>query len=155
MRIRNLEKKDIKGASEIVRRNYNTRYQRNSAREMRAMFGNPVIPPKYVVAEENGKIMGCGGYIQSWMDYNIYNIFWINVDPSRQRQGIGTKIVGHIIADIRKQKGADRKASTILLTTDKPGFYRKRFGFRTIERFKDKYHHLMCLELRNKSNGLK
>jgi len=58
----------------------------------------------------------------SWMDYNIYNIFWVNVSPIHQGKGIGTALIEKIIKIIKR-----KKAKIILLTTSKPKFYSKKF----------------------------
>ncbi len=146
MKIRPLREDDILHASKITGENYSLRYAKNSIREMRASFDNPVIAPKYVVAEDKGKIVGYGGYIQSWMDYHVYNLFWINVSPNRQREGIGTKIVKRLISEIKRQRGMDKKALMILLTTSKPKFYSKCFGFKVLTKFKHDRNYLMCLK---------
>jgi N-acetylglutamate synthase-like GNAT family acetyltransferase len=148
MKIRPLRRKDIASTTKIIGKNYSHFYGLKSSQEMGAMFDNMVIPPKYLVAEEGGEIIGCGGYIQSWMDYHVYNIFWINVDPTYQRKGIGTQIVRAIISDIKKQKGKDKRADLILLTTTKPKFYQKRFGFKTLTKFGGDKDDLMALDLR-------
>ena len=66
------------------------------------MFSKSLIKPRYIVAEKNYEILGFGGYTQSFMDYHVYQIFWINVKPNFQNKGIGTKIVKRIIEDIKK-----------------------------------------------------
>ncbi len=141
-----MRKGDIRKASVIVGENWSKRYQRTSAVEMKAEFANKVYPPKYVVAEEGGEVVGLGGYIQSWMDYHVYNIFWIAVEPRQQGRGIGTKIVRKIISDIKKKIG-ESSAHMVLLTTDKPRFYSKKFGFRILASFGDMEHKLMGLKL--------
>ncbi|MCL5430585.1 MAG: GNAT family N-acetyltransferase [Candidatus Marsarchaeota archaeon] len=147
MKIRPLKKSDIRSTSKIVLENYSRRYQLNAAKEMRAEWRNHVDPPRYIVAEESGKIIGLGGYTQSWMDYHIYNVFWINVEPKWQGRGVGTKIMQKIISDIKKKRGLDKTASMILLTTDKPGFYSEKFGFKTLSMFRHNKHYLMGLKV--------
>ena len=145
MKVRPLRKRDIRKASVIVGEDWSKKYQRTSAVEMGAEFVNRVDPPKYVVAEEKGEVVGLGGYIQSWMDYHVYNIFWIAVKPKWQDKGIGTAIVGKIISDIKKREG-ENKAHMVLLTTNKPGFYAKKFGFKILTSFGDREHKLMGLK---------
>ena len=128
MKIRDLKKEDILLLSKIVSLNYSKKYGENSKKEIEASFENKIIPPKYLVAEEKGKIFGFAGYIQSWMDYSVYNIFWVNVHPDYQKQNIGSKLVKEVIKKIKSIKG-DYKAKMILLTTTKPKFYSERFGF--------------------------
>lgn len=142
MKLRPLKPKDIKNASRIIGQNYSEKYERMSFKEMEAMFKNYVAKPEYIVAEEKGAIVGLAGYIQSWMDYNVYNLFWVNVTPARQRDGIGTALVKKVIAIIKKQG-----ASMILLATSKPKFYAKRFKFKRLGKFKHNKYDLMGLKI--------
>lgn len=146
MRLRALKQKDILSCSKIIEKNYSKKYRDNSILEMKEMFGNSKIKPKYIVAEENNKIRGFGGYIQSWIDYGIYQIFWINVDPEFQRKNIGTKIVNEIIKEIKSLEGWAKKASLVELSTSKPEFYEKKFGFKKVYNKKDN-EYLMVLKI--------
>ena len=130
MKIRKLRPSDIKNASSIVENNYSKTYGKRAEKELWAMFKNKVFDPTYFVAEENKKIIGVAGYSQSSMYYTIYEIFWVNVSPISQNKGIGTKLVGRVLKEIKNKKGEDR-ASVILLTTSKLKFYIK-FGFKAI-----------------------
>lgn len=74
----------------------------------------------------------------------VYQLFWISVLPEFQRKGVGTKIVDTIIKEIKKIRGKHRKAKLIQLTTTKPEFYEKKFGFKKIESL-GKNEYLMSL----------
>lgn len=52
MQIRDLQKSDIAQASHIVGINYGKAYEQSSRKEMEAMFKNTIVPPHYIVAEE-------------------------------------------------------------------------------------------------------
>jgi N-acetylglutamate synthase-like GNAT family acetyltransferase len=147
MKIRLLKEKDIKNAARIVGINYSKKYERSATLELKAMFGSSPSKPKYYVAEANDKIVGFAGFIQSWMDYNIYQIFWVNVLPKEQGKNIGKDLVAKIISEIKKKKDAN----LILLTADagvkNNDYYRKNFGFKTLELFDKKSYHLMSLSL--------
>jgi ribosomal protein S18 acetylase RimI-like enzyme len=144
MKIRPIRKEEVGKASRIVGLNYSKEFEKRSKCEIRAMFKNYEGKPKYLVAEHNGKIAGFAGYIQSWVDYHIYEIFWVNVTPEYQNRGVGTKLVRKIIKIIKSKRGED-KAHFILLTTTSPNFY-KRLGFEILLKFK-KNNYLMALEL--------
>lgn len=134
MKIRLATEKEAKKLSQIVSKNYSPLYGKLAYKEILAMFKNYVIKPKYFVAEEKGEIKWFAGFIISRMDYHIYNIFRVNVDPKYQGQGVGTKLIEKIVKTIKSYKGTF-KAKTVLLTTTKPGFY-ERFGFTTLKEYK-------------------
>lgn len=142
MEIRNLRHFEVDALCEIVRKNYSNEYAEKAKWEFLDMFGNSQIKPTYLVAEELGEIRGFGGFQQSMMDYNIYEIFWINVDPKHRRRKIGTKIVKKIIDEIRKEK----ESKLIQLTTTSQEFY-NQFGFETLRTFNQGKNFLMILDL--------
>ena len=143
MTIRPLEKRDITQVGAIVRKNYSAKYERLAIPELREMFRTGPLKPRYVVAEEKGKIFGVAGYIQSWMNYNVFQIFWVNVTPERQRQGIGKKLISRAIQQVKK----NRQARLILLTTLFPRYYQKHWGFQKIAIFSKKKDNLLTLSL--------
>lgn len=145
MKIRLLRPEEVNEASKIIGQNYTKEFQRSGKKELRSMFSNAAIRPKYFVLIDKGKIIGLGGFTQSWMDYSIYEIFWINVLQNRQNQGLGKRIVGRILKEIRK----DKNARQILLTADAEKnlqkYYAIDFGFETIRFYE--HSHLMALAL--------
>ncbi|MES2213457.1 MAG: GNAT family N-acetyltransferase [Patescibacteria group bacterium] len=145
MKIRLLQKKDITQAATIVGKNYNKKYQRSATLELKDMFGKSQVTPIYFVAEEKGKILGFAGFSQSWMDYSIWTIFWVNVLPNLQKQGIGKLLVDRVIKEIRKKKNA----KLILLSAKIPDYYVKHFDFKTIDKVDDSYD-LMSLDISKK-----
>lgn len=144
IKLRPLKKSDILSAAKIIGENYSAAYQRSSTKEMRAMFEPGVVKPYYLVAEENKKIIGFGGYMQSWMDYEIYTLFWLNVQKKYQGNGVGTKIVKKLIQLIKRKNPV-----FILLSTDRPGFY-TRFGFKKLRYFKSNGYTVMGLTIKKK-----
>lgn len=110
--------------------------------EMQASFMNYPIKPVYITAEERGEIIGIAGYIQSWMDYNIYEIFWVNVSPDYQGQGIGSALVNKVISIIKR-----KRPKMILLVTDNPKFYANKFNFKLLSKCKNDTYTLMALRL--------
>ena len=140
MRIRRLRKTEIERAAHVIRRNYSASDARKAKLEFEAMFGDSPVKPTYLVAELNKEAVGIVGYVQSWMDYRAYEVFWVNVLPEHQSQGIGTRLMTHVLALLRKKKPA-----FILLTArnHRYGFYKKKFGFKSVGQKGTK--RLMCL----------
>ncbi len=143
MIIRPIRKNEVKRASQIVGQNYSKQYEKNSFKEIGATFQKYVIQPKYLVAELDGEVVGLAGYTLSWMDYATYTIFWVNVAPQYQRKGIGSALVKKVLGIIKK-----KDAKMILLVTDKPKFYAKRFKFKTLAKFECDPYELMALRLK-------
>ena len=144
MRIRLLQEKDIPMVVSIVGLNYSKKYQKLVIPELYAMFSHNSIRPMYYVVEENKEIIGFGGYTQSWMDYTIYEMLWINVHPIRQKQGMGQRLILKLLAKIRKKKNAQ----LIVLTTSSPQYYKKKFNFTIMEKLNDG-HYLMKFSIEN------
>ena len=149
MKIRKLKSSEIKIVADIIRLNYNQYTSSLALPELAAMFGSKMFSPNYLVAEEQCKIVGLAGYIQDWIDYNVYGIFWVNVAPAHQRQGIGKLLIKKTIQTLKKKGG-----QLIILTTRKPKFYRQ-FDFKSVLAFRStgkvsrgKITHFMVLRLK-------
>ena len=144
MKVRPLQKKDISRAVAVILENHEREYAAQARQELEETFKmSAAIRPHYVVAEDRGCVAGIAGYMQSWMDYDIWLIFWVNVEPARQRQGIGKRLVRRAIADIKKQKGA----KLILLSAASPRYYAAHFGFKAVKVFGKNRQRLMALAL--------
>ena len=146
MNIRLLRKSEINNASWLVRLNYSKRYESIAHDEIAAMFERESYKPSYMVAEDQGHIIGFAGYGQSWMDFRVYHIFWVNVHPEHQGRGVGSLLVSAVIRKIKARHGRDKKASVVLITTTAPAFYGAKFGFRPLLKL-DKSDFLMALSL--------
>jgi N-acetylglutamate synthase-like GNAT family acetyltransferase len=106
MKIRRIKESEAAAASKIVGINYSREYQKRSKKEIEAMFRNYVYKPEYLVAEDNGKIIGLAGCIESWMDYRVYQIFWVNVLPEHQNRGTGTQLVEKLHRENKEKEGS-------------------------------------------------
>lgn len=149
MTIRFLRKSEIEKAASIVRKNYSPKYGRLASRELRTMFGKGAIKPTYfaAISDQGSKLIGFVGYTQSWMDYGVYEIFWVNVSPQYQHRGVGKQLVNTAIAAIKREKGSREILLSANFTEGLPKYYQKHFGFKTIRVFGDGYH-LMALTIR-------
>lgn len=150
IKIRLLTRKDIKAAAAIAAANWSKKWSGPAERETKEMFGKSEIRPTYYVAEEDGEIVGFTGYMMSWMDYNIYQIFWVNVLPKRQKQGIGKMLIQKVIREVKKKKSVH----LLLLTSSNKTlqYYEKLFGFKVLQKFMGQDYNLMSLDLKNEKN---
>jgi len=129
MKFRKARKEDILQMFEIIKIN-SPKYPRKIAlQELNEMFSKSLVKPIYIIAEEKGKILAFGGYIYSWADNNIFNIFWISVDSKYHGKGFGSELIQELITRIKKAKNPEAKLIT--LSCNIPSFYEK-FGFEKI-----------------------
>ncbi len=145
MKIRKATKKDIPRMFETIKIN-SPKYSKQLAyRELAEMFSKSLLKPTYIVVEKDKEIVAFGGFIPSWIDNSIFNVFWINTHPKYDKQGIGTKLMKKIINQIKKYKKP--KPKMILISTKIPRFYEK-FGFKKITSKYDKEYVLMEKKLK-------
>lgn len=122
--IRPLQLADIETAVAIVEENYPGDPDVERARlELQDAFRDVAMQPRFLVCvDDQGEMLGFGGYVESWMNYHMYELFWINVRKAHQGQGIGTQIAKALVKDIRER---DPEAKWIMGTTTSLGFYEK------------------------------
>ena len=145
MRFRKAKKEDISKMFEILKIN-NPKYPKKLAfQELNEMFSKSLLKPTYIVAEDKKEILAFGGFISSWIDNMVFNIFWVNTNPKYKSQGVGSKLMKDLIDRIKKTKNI--KAKMILVSTKIPNFY-KRFGFKKLTSKYDGDYILMSLNLR-------
>ncbi len=125
MRIRRLKKREITQALTLIVNNYSSEYRRSARSELAAMFQRIPHRPYFLVAEEKKGIIGLAGFVESWMDDDICEIWWVNVEKSFQRQGLGKQLMKQILT-----KAKQKQYTLAILSTTLPRFYRT-FGFKT------------------------
>ena len=144
MRFRKAKKEDISKMFEILKIN-NPKYPKKLAfQELNEMFSKSLIKPTYIVVEDKKEILAFGGFIPSWVDNMVFNIFWVNTNPKYKNQGVGSRLMEDLINRIKKIKNI--KAKMILISTKIPSFY-KKFGFKKITSKYDKDYIIMSLNL--------
>ena len=144
MRFRKAKKEDISKMFEILKIN-NPKYPKKLAfQELNEMFSKSLIKPTYIVVEDKKEILAFGGFIPSWVDNMVFNIFWVNTNPKYKNQGVGSKLIKDLINRIKKTRNI--KAKMILISTKIPSFY-KKFGFKKITSKYDKDYIIMSLNL--------
>ena len=129
IKIREARKKDIPQMMKIIKINF-PRYSKDLAfKELNDMFSNSLYKPTYVVAVEKGNIIGFNGYIVSWVDNLVVDIFWVNTHPDFYGKGIQSTLMKETIRRIKDIRNP--KMKLILISTAIPTFFQK-FGFRKI-----------------------
>ena len=145
MIIRKAKKEDISKMFEILRINSPKYPKKLAFRELNEMFSKSLLRPTYIVAEDKKEILAFGGFISSWVDNMVFNIFWVNTNPKHKNQGVGSKLMKDLINRIKKTKNP--KPKMILISTKIPNFY-KKFGFKKLTSKYDQNYILMSLNLK-------
>jgi len=133
-KIRKATPKDIEQMLKIIKQNSPSYPRAVAKKEIEEMFSKALHKPAYLVVEKDKEIVAFGGFIRSWIDNMIFNIFWINTNPKHKNLGFGTKLIEALIKEIKSIKEKP-KAKIILISTKIPSYYEK-FGFIEIN---DKY----------------
>lgn len=150
MKFRKAKKEDISKMFEILKIN-NPKYPKNLAsQELNEMFSQSLIKPTYIVVEDKKEILAFGGFISSWVDNMVFNIFWVNTNLEYKNQGVGSRLMEDLINRIKKTKNI--KAKMILISTKIPAFY-KKFGFKKITSKYDRDYIIMSLNLLDSSKS--
>ena len=145
MRFRKAKKEDISKMFKILKINSPKYPKKLAFQELNEMFSKSLLKPTYIVAEDKKEILAFGGFISSWIDNMVFNIFWVNTNPKYKSQGIGSKLMKDLIDRIKKAKNI--KAKMILISTKIPNFY-KKFGFKKVTSKYDGDYILMSLNLK-------
>ena len=145
MRFRKAKKEDISKMFKILKINSPKYPKKLAFQELNEMFSKSLLKPTYIVAEDKKEILAFGGFISSWIDNMVFNIFWVNTNPKYKSQGIGSKLMKDLIDRIKKAKNI--KAKMILISTKIPNFY-KKFGIKKVTSKYDGDYILMSLNLK-------
>jgi len=145
MKIRKATIKDIPKMFEILKINSPKYPKKLAFQELNEMFSKFLLKLTYIVAEDKKEILAFGGFIPSWIDNMVFNIFWVNTNPKYKSQGVGSKLMKDLIERVRKTKNI--KVKMILISTKIPYFY-KKFGFKKVTSKYDGDYILMELKLK-------
>src|ERR1700679_3918419 len=96
MIIRRTIESDIPALAKIVSENYTKETAEHFVTEIELSFTPVAFRPRFYTAEVERKIVGCGGYVTSWVSYGAFTLHWVNVD-----QGIGYALVEQCLDDLR------------------------------------------------------
>ena len=144
MRLRLAPKKDIEPLVAILQKTFSKADANKARSEILEILASPQNRPTFVVAVEGSHILGLAGLVQSWLDFNIYELIWVAVNPDYQKRGIGAQVVLELVKRAKRFKGHSQ-VNTILLSTDSPGFFSK-CGFKKVAALEN-HCFLMCLQL--------
>lgn len=145
--IRAMRKSDTDACYEITLNNWNKMIADNFLIEVSHAWSGMEYAPTYYIAEaDDGTVIGYAGVMHSLILTGVWDIIWVNVKKGQKGEGVGCKLVGHLINHVREANGV-----IIHLMTKSPSYF-AQFGFSTIRL----YNHwsLMSLTLGNFKEGV-
>ena len=92
--------------------------------DMADMWSNANVKPTFFVAKSEREIVGFVGIKESVIDWGVFQIYWLMVDPTHQRQKIGRSLMYHAMGEITKKGG-----TLVILSTPVPKYFHQ-FGFK-------------------------
>ena len=95
---------------------------------------------RFRVAEDDGTAVGFTCYGRAWFSDGTWDLFWIAVDPARQRAGVG----GSLLAAAEEAASAEEGRMMLAETASKPSYeaarrFYRRNGYSEIARIPDFY----------------
>lgn len=128
--IRAMRKSDVDACYEITLLNWNKTIADNFLIEVSHAWSGMEYAPSYYIAEaDDGTIIGYAGIMHSFIKTGVWDIVWVNVKKGHKGEGVGMKLVGHLIAQIREANGV-----VIHLMTKSPSYF-AQFGFYPIQAY--------------------
>jgi N-acetylglutamate synthase-like GNAT family acetyltransferase len=131
MKIRAAKPADVDAMVDIIAKTFSKGDAKDARKEITEIMGLQTSKQVFVLAQDGKDVIGLAGMAQSWLDFNICEIFWVAVRPDRQGTGVGALLIADLLKRSKGYKGQDR-AHAVILSTDSPGFF-KKCGFKTID----------------------
>jgi N-acetylglutamate synthase-like GNAT family acetyltransferase len=128
--LRRATPRDIKAMVAIISRTFSKDDAATAKGEIATVMKGASCEHFFIVAFINKTMVGLAGLVQSWLDFNAYEILWVGVAPELQGHGIGALLIGNIIKRAKTIKG-HHTVRTILLSTEAIKFF-KKCGFKSI-----------------------
>lgn len=115
----------------------NTRVKRTVLRELEDMFSSAEYRPTFFVAEDHGRIIGCGAWNWSWLNYGMFEICWGCVREDYRGRGLGRALVEARLADIlQASRSEGETCHQVMVSTHLTEMY-EHYGFRTVVAVRD------------------
>lgn len=136
--IRPIAEKDIDECVSMAMESFGTKtYPKEQYDTMREEFTMGLSElhwgrPNYIVCEIDNKIVGMAGYIQSWLDWDTYEFFWLSVRVGYYGVGIGSALVKFREEEVVK-KSAFKDDITIMFSCTKDVIkYHENHGYKVV-----------------------
>jgi tetratricopeptide (TPR) repeat protein len=92
------------------------------------------MPGPYVVIEDEGVVVACGGFARSSDEANGVSLTWGMVARDRQKSGFGQLL---LLERLRRIARSDREPLVVNNTNQRAAGFFERFGFKTVKIVKD------------------
>ena len=128
MDLRDATQEDAKELIDLLVLCNGEEYRKLAQNYIACMFSHDLCRPHFVVAEENGKIIGTAAFSEEMFTVGVYGISWVSVSPAHRNGGIGESLIRKCLSCITLIL---REEGTVILLTypEKTGLYDK-IGFK-------------------------
>jgi N-acetylglutamate synthase-like GNAT family acetyltransferase len=128
--LRRATRRDLPAMLDIIAQTFAKEDAATAKGELIAIMKGASCEHIFLVAFIDGAMVGLAGLVQSWLDFNAYEILWVGVRPGLQGLGVGQTIIKELLKQAGSIKGRSA-VRTILLSTEAVGFF-KKCGFTSI-----------------------
>lgn len=131
--IRAIRQSDVDACYDIVRDNWNKAIADRFLIEVAHVWAIEMDnPPSYYVADnDRGEIIAFAGMMSSFLMDGVWDIPWVNVKQGFQKEGLGSRLMTHMIGEIKQCGGG-----VIHLMTKTPDYFVK-LGFTKVTEYGD------------------
>ena len=128
--IRAMRESDVPSCYEITLLNWNKTIADNFLIEVAHSWSGMESAPTYYIAEtDDGVVIGYAGIMHSFIKTGVWDIVWVNVKKGYKGEGVGMKLMGLLISEVKKANGV-----VIHLMTKSPSYF-SQFGFHIIQTY--------------------
>jgi N-acetylglutamate synthase-like GNAT family acetyltransferase len=128
--IRAMRESDVPVCYEITLNNWNVVIADNFLIEVSHAWSGMEYAPSYYIAEaDDGTVIGYAGVMHSFIKTGVWDVVWINVKRGHKGEGVGMKLMGLLISEVKKANGV-----VIHLMTKSPSYF-SQFGFSKITQY--------------------
>lgn len=132
MEIRAAKSDEAQALEDFVTRpeNAGEGYRTLAIEDIASAFRDETRPYTFMIALDDGKIIGCAGFAKESFAPGLWGISWMNVSSERRSKGIGGQLLESCIAEISKRNNGPFTA--ILATLPGKSKLYERHGFQKV-----------------------
>jgi GNAT superfamily N-acetyltransferase len=135
--IRKIEISDIDECIQMTIESFGTEYPEKQFESIRGEFLEAFKDdwwgkPHYYVATIDDQIVGMAGYVQSWLDWDTFEFFWLSVRKSMYKKGIGKMLNNYLEEQVKNSSSIKNDITILFSCTRNLVEYHKKNGYNVL-----------------------